>query len=342
MDHRFRHNRHRPVFADLALLALSLLAVLLWLAPFWTFADLFRQLWPLWAVAAIIVFSWTVGRRLPRRRVAMILAVAILLPGLGSVWAGIRPGNSLTPPSGQLITFASHNLWGRNRAHELTIDVLRQIDADILAMQEAGVRTRAIQEALGDHYPYEATCHRAPVRIYSRLPIVESGCLRDVLDANRSLGDPAWRWDFPASNWARMARPDGQTFVVVNVHFTWPNPLSLQDQERINFAEIVQLFDQDSLVILGDFNAAIPSAALARFDRDLDPIRRTHSLATWPSQGRWTDGEGNTPPLPTMFAGIDHIYAGENWFTESVNVGPNTGSDHRPFIGRMILTDRNN
>lgn len=332
-----RRSAGRPYLSDLVLIGLGFVALCLWLAPIISFADLFRQIWPVWALAAAMTCG-TIAVRQPARRVtATVICGLIWFPSAGSYWQTVFP-DSHTVRNTDSITFASHNLWGRNRAHDLTVEVLRGIDADILALQEAGVRTRPIHEAIDADYPYEAECGRAPVRLYSRLPIIESGCMRDLLDANRSEGDPVWRWDFPASNWARVELPNGEDFVVVNVHFTWPNPLSLQDQERINFTEIVQLFDQESMVILGDFNAAAPSAALARFDQGLTPTRRTHSLASWPSQGRWADENGNIQPIPTMFAGIDHIYAGERWLTVEMERGPNTGSDHRPVIGRLILT----
>ncbi|WP_421792120.1 endonuclease/exonuclease/phosphatase family protein [Hyphobacterium sp.] len=334
-----RRSIGRPYLTDLAAIGLGFVAIMLWIAPAFGFADLYRQIWPLWALACIALVIWAVWR-VPSRGIAIaVLTLAIWLPSAGSFWQTAFQDTS-RGDSGDAITLASHNLWGRNRAHDLTIDVLREIDADILALQEAGVRTRAIHTALDTDYPFEAECGRAPVRLYSRLPIIDSGCMRDLLDANRSLGDPEWYWDFPASNWARIRHPGGEDFVVVNVHFTWPNPLSLQDQERINFAQIVRLFEQDTLIILGDFNAAAPSAALARFDRDLTPTRRTHSIATWPSQGRWIDEHGNALPMPTLFAGIDHIYAGVRWQTVDIKVGPNTGSDHRPVIGRFVLWSR--
>lgn len=339
MNYRFRSPPRQIHLIDLPLFGLVIITSLIWLAPFWAFADLFRQVWPIWVVAATAVLAWVLVARAPRRIITAALLAALLIPAAGTVSSTLRMNTVATLPAGLPVTFATHNLWGRNRTPDQAVAVLESIDADILALQESGVRTRTIHEALEDHYPYEVSCRRAPVRIFSRLPVVESGCLRNILEENRSEGEPLWRWDFPAAAWARIELPNGETFTVISVHFTWPNPLSPQNEERINFAEIAQIFNQESLVILGDFNAAAPSSALARFDRDLIPTRRTHSMASWPSQGRWTNEEGHTLAIPTMFAGIDHIYAGERWVTSHMRVGPDTGSDHRPITGSLIFLE---
>ena len=339
MNFRFRTQPRQVHLIDLPILGLVIVTLMVWIAPFWSFADLFRQVWPVWMAGASVLTISAFLLRAPRRILVSVLSALVLAPALGPTFFAERGDSWNSNDRGQEVTFATHNLWGRNRAHDLTADVLIGMNADILALQESGMRTRAIHQALSGHYANEVTCNRAPVRIFSRLPVSESGCLRDILDENRSAGEPLWRWDFPAAVWARIELPDGETFVVISVHFTWPNPLSSQNEERINFAEIAQVFDQERLVILGDFNAATPSSALSRFDRDLIPVRRTHSMPTWPSQGRWTNEAGNTVALPTMFAGIDHIYAGERWITGTIEVGPNTGSDHRPVAGRLIFRE---
>jgi len=337
LSFQFRRQTRHPFFADLVNLSLLPITLLLWLAPLWGFADLFRQVWPVWALLSVLLCLAAIALRQPRILLIASMTILIIVPIGGELWRMSFAGPSATLSGGLPVTFATHNIWGRNRTPQVTSDYLIDLNADILALQEAGARTRDIHQPVAEHYAYVSDCRRASARIFSHLPILESGCMRDILDQNRAPGAPAWRWDIPSSTWARIQLPDGSNFVVISVHFTWPNPLSFQNEERINFTEIIQVFDQDSLVILGDFNAAAPSAALNRFDRDMSLIRRTHGIATWPSNGRFTSEDGDAPPLPTMVAGIDHIYAGNRWATANVRRGPNTGSDHRPIESMLIF-----
>jgi endonuclease/exonuclease/phosphatase (EEP) superfamily protein YafD len=333
----FTRQTSRTILAAMAAWALAPLALLVWLAPIWSLADIFRQVWPLWMLMATIVLAALILSRQPVRSLAIFFTALIAAPMGGEIWRARTVDSTNAATEHQSVIFATHNIWGRNRTPQQAADYLIDLNADVLALQETGVRTRAIHEPVQAHYAYSAICHRAPIGLFSNLPIIESGCMRDILDTHRSAGDALWRWDFPASSWARIELPDGETFVAISVHFTWPNPLSSQDQERINFAEIIQVFDRENLVILGDFNAAAPSAALERFDRDIDPVRRTHGVATWPSEGRFADENGGTLSVPTMIAGIDHIYAGRRWATMDIHRGPNTGSDHRPVIATLAL-----
>ena len=333
----FRRQTGRTILADLMVWVLALIALMIWLAPVWSLADIGRQVWPIWMATACLALALLILFGQPRRIPATIFAALIAAPIITEAWRAGTAENPTSVAGAPSVTFATHNIWGRNRSPQLAADYLITLNADVLALQEAGARSRAIHEPVQAHYAYSAICNRAPIGLYSNLPIIESGCMRDILDAQRSRGEALWRWDFPASSWARIEMPDGETFVVISVHFTWPNPLSAQDQERINFAEIVRVFDQESLVILGDFNAAAPSTALHRFDRDIVPVRRTHGLATWPSEGRFADENGDTLPFPTMITGIDHVYAGRRWATMDIHRGPNTGSDHRPVIATLAL-----
>jgi endonuclease/exonuclease/phosphatase (EEP) superfamily protein YafD len=85
------------------------------------------------------------------------------------------------------------------------------------------------------------------------------------------------------------------------------------------------------MILTGDFNATPWSAELRRLDRTLGLSRRDRGLATWPAQL-----SGRTWRLP--FMPIDHVYAGPDWATVSVERGPWVGSDHYPVI--VTLTPR--
>jgi len=133
--------------------------------------------------------------------------------------------------------------------------------------------------------------------------------------------------------------PDGTETTLVSVHLTWPFPGPTQSCQRANLGRALALLPQERMIVMGDFNAAAPSYALKRLERDLGLERRSIAIATFPAEGRFQAAGWGTPPLPPMLVGIDHIFAGEDWATVSIGTGPNTGSDHRPLIATLRLAD---
>lgn len=336
----FRPRPPSP-FANLAASGSIVFAILIWLAPLWSGFDLLRQVWALIAILALGSLAGTLALRRWRPALVCLAALAaIFVPVVPELGRGLSANTSLTlPANATRLTVATHNLWGRNEAADRAAAVLVEMDADVVALQEAFGESGDVTDHLRAIYPFEAECTRHSSRILSRLEIVESGCMQDLLIAARPAEYEWWRHQFPPSTWARIRLEDGTTAVVVSVHMTWPDPLSVQNEQRENLAEQLRQFEQDTLIVAGDFNAAAPSLALARMDRDFGLVRRTAWLATWPSQGIGQRFGLGGFPLPTMFTGIDHVFAGRAWTTLSVERGPNTGSDHRPVLVRLMKTN---
>ncbi|MEE2567654.1 endonuclease/exonuclease/phosphatase family protein [Hyphobacterium marinum] len=332
----FRPRPPSPL-ANLAAAGSVMLAVLVWLAPLWSGFDLFRQVWALIAIAALGLLALTlILRRWRPALICLAALVAISGPVAPEVARSITDnGRTPYPDAITTLTIATHNLWGRNEAANRAAAVLIEMDADVVALQEAFGESGDVTDRLRAVYPFEAECTRHSSRILSRLEIVESGCMQDLLIASRPAEYEWWRHQFPPSTWARIRLEDGTTAVVVSVHMTWPDPLSVQNEQRQNLAEQLRQFERNTMIVAGDFNAAAPSLALARMDRDFGLERRTRLLATWPSQGIGQRFGLGGFRLPTMFTGIDHVFAGEAWTTLSVERGPNTGSDHRPVMVRL-------
>jgi len=337
----FEKRRPAPLAALASYAAISL-AVLIWLAPFWPGFDLFRQIWALVVVAALIAVLFTLlVKRWRRFWVSALALVAICLPVTPELWGSFNSRYFVTLPSNATyLSVATHNLWGRNSEASNATATLIEMNADVLGLQEAFGESGDVTTELRSHYAYEANCTRHSSRILSNLEIIESGCMQDLLIASLPEETEWWRNQFPPSTWARIRLRNGETAVVVSVHMTWPDPLSVQNEQRRNLAEQLQRFDQDTLIVLGDFNAAAPSLALSRMERDFGLERRTFLLATWPSQGIGQRFGFGDIPIPTMFTGIDHVFAGDAWTTLNVTRGPNTGSDHRPVMVRLMKIDQ--
>jgi endonuclease/exonuclease/phosphatase (EEP) superfamily protein YafD len=337
----FEKQRPAPLTALASYAAIGL-ATLIWLAPIWSGFDLLRQAWALVAGAALfaVLFAALV-RRWKRFWISLAGLAAICVPVIPELWGSLNSQHYAPyPANSTLLSVGTHNLWGRNSEASNATATLVEMNADVLALQEAFGESGDVTTELRSHYAYEANCTRHSTRLLSNLEIIESGCMQDLLIASLPTQAEWWRHQFPPSTWARIRLRNGETAVVVAVHMTWPDPLSVQNEQRRNLAQQLQQFDQDRLIVLGDFNAASPSIALSRMERDFGLERRTFLLPTWPSQGIGQRFGFGDISVPTMFTGIDHVFAGEAWTTLSVERGPNTGSDHRPVMVRLGGWDR--
>lgn len=314
------------VFPPLA--GLAGIAAALWLAPFWRGFDAFRQLWPLWALLTLVTLAAIL---LMRHRTArwptVVIALLIWLPGLGEPVRRLTADRVMPSDTALTLRVATHNMWVKNTAPAPTAETLLAIDADILALQEAFANAQPARDRLERTYPFVARCRST--RILSRLEVLESGCVHPPDPAVFRSTIPC-DWEVPPATWARIRLPDGSETVVTSVHLTWPFPDATQDCQRGGLARFLERLPQERMIVMGDFNAAAPSYALLRLERDLGLRRRTLALPSFPSGARPVLGLNS-------ILGIDHIFAGEAWQTVSVETGPQTGSDHRPVVATLQL-----
>lgn len=327
--------RH-TISAFLASCAVLGLAAFITLAPLWRGFDAWRQIWPLVAIFVVAVTLFSLRNR--HRWVPLALAVGcalVLLPAGPEV---LRRLNQSAPGENEVgttdLTIVTHNLWGLSTNPVEAPAVVAALAPDILALQEATRQAKPVLDQLEAAYPHIARCRS--VRVLSRLPMLDSGCVRHPPEISFENAVPC-DWELPPAVWARIELPDGRPAMVVSVHLTWPFPSAAQDCQRRNLARALAREPQDTLIVMGDFNAAAPSRALARIERDLALERRSIALPSWPSEGLFTRDGGIAPPLPPMLVGIDHIFAGQAWQTVFIHAGPDTGSDHRPLVARMRL-----
>lgn len=322
----FRKRPLRDLLAQTVLFAAgatALTALAMWAAPLFAWFDVLRQGWLVIAalagallMAAGLLRAWTALGAAALALASMLLLVSLHAP------VSARPGLEDEAPS---LVFVTHNLWGRWVTAEDALDVLAELDADVLAVQEANGGAREIQAALDSRYPHKAACDLRGSRLYSRAIIRASGCILWREELLRLPDGSLTDFNPPATAWAEIETPDGGTAFVFAVHMTWPEPFDAQEIQRRSLQDFIDRLgdrvDPARLVILGDLNAAAPSLALRRSEAVWGIPRRTGGLATWPA------------PLP--FMGIDHVLAGDAWTTVSVDRGRATGSDHYPV--RVVL-----
>lgn len=150
-------------------------------------------------------------------------------------------------------------------------------------------------------------------------PTNDSRGVRVLVPENSPLGDATLEAFTVPKTTREMSRLDVNGYIVLHAHLARPGPgrgfVEQVDMSR-RVAEWVAAQEQP-VVILGDFNAAPWSAAVAPLsDVGLSPAASTLT-GTWPA-----------PYPPYLRVPIDHAWATGD---ATVHVGPNLGGDHRPI-----------
>ncbi|MDM7983289.1 MAG: endonuclease/exonuclease/phosphatase family protein [Maricaulis sp.] len=274
--------------------------------------DTFNHLWPVWMVFAISLLVVT----LLARQLALAATTTICITLLAAIAMDKR---DIPHAQGERdIRILSHNLWGSTRAAGGLVHLVDATEPDVIALQEAFNHLNPILDQLESDYPYFSRCRWESTRIYSRFPIHGSGCLRRRPAINPVFGVATPGLDMPSSAWAEIELPNGERFMLGSIHLTWPDPLSSQNEQVEALSQELRRVDPAQLVLVGDFNAAAPARVLETMANRWQVTRLTRHQPTWPA----------THPI----VGIDHAFAGENWARVEIEVGPLTGSDHRPLI----------
>lgn len=282
--------------------------------------DVAAHFTPLWALGALLATGAGLALGAAgRESAAMGLAGFVICAWLMAPDLIALRRRRISAQPGRTIKLVQLNLWRWNVDPDGTIAWLASQDAQVVVVQEVTDWAADIPAALAEHYPHQAEI-RTGTQILSRLPILEHGAYRARSTRTHSTGV-----------WARLDHPSGP-FAVVGFQATWPIPPGRQQRDSVDFAGLLDRFDRRSLIVCGDFNSTPWSAALRRQDRLFAIERRSRAMLTWPVRP-YTQLK-LTSPLP--FLALDHIYAGPDWKTVEVRLGPRLGSDHLPVIA--VLT----
>ncbi len=228
-------------------------------------------------------------------------------------------------------TAVTYNVLGFTVDPEDTITVLRDLEADLVGLQE--VRSRLaprLETELSDQYPYQAVnvAPRDGVALLSRFPILDSRFDDLGLEEGRSL--------------RAVVDVDGHPVVVYVVH-----PLSpLAGRFDIPLREVLYTYDDSPLhpyiertldhiqaetlpvLLLCDCNASPRSRQYALLDGALD---EAFGARGW--------GLGLThPATPFPVFRIDYVWYSPDFAALDAKVWPDSGtSDHLPVWGRLVL-----
>ncbi len=272
--------------------------------------------------------------QIPLRWIAILsLAVATVLAPAGSSQANAAQSD---PSSVTVMTF---NVANGLVSPERLVAYLRRVDADIVALQEVTSETEvALNRDLDDIYPHrEIRGLGIPgMALLSRFPIASV----EWLELSQGRPDLIATLDL-----------DGEPITVMNVH---PQPprlsrsgLETRPGATEQFEGILEIASgvEGPLVLLGDFNITPLHSGYAELEGlgliDTFGAEGVGPGFTYPARlpaiGEVDWALGLLPVTP--FIRIDYIWVSEHWQTESASVGKAIGSDHRPVVATVTLTN---
>lgn len=256
-----------------------------------------------------------------RMRLAAILTglcLIVQIPAL--IWTFVPP-QSVEADTTRAVTITTMNVNLVALNPRAFTDYLNQSNPDFLLLQDAEGLDPGLVRLLSERFGHFSSSEHFKPRgkvLFSRQPITD---FRRVPIADSS--------DY----YVYDVTLDGQPLMLANVHT--PNPTNKQSYLVRNavFASLAEWAQSQSgpVVIAGDLNSTPWSSQFQDLvaQSGLKPVDQGQGLTgTWPSfLGRFG--------LP-----IDHILVPENVAVAEVSVGPDLGSDHRPFTARLRWPDK--
>ncbi|WP_435743988.1 endonuclease/exonuclease/phosphatase family protein [Microbacterium sp. PMB16] len=205
------------------------------------------------------------------RRVLLLLLIPTLAWALAI--APSAPGLSATPAAGATpIEIVSQNVRAHSGGAAASAAELAATGADVIALTELdGDSLTAAQDALAAEYPHSYAV--GTVGVWSRYPLTDAQPLTLGLDWKRALR-------------VEVQTPDADVAVYV-MHAASVRPGHQQDRDTMlsGIADAVAADTAESIVVVGDFNAASADPALGAIRSELDWVRPTDGTLgmTWPA-----------------------------------------------------------
>ncbi|NWF69967.1 MAG: endonuclease/exonuclease/phosphatase family protein [Chloroflexi bacterium] len=225
------------------------------------------------------------------------------------------PTPAADAPQISVLTF---NLSLRNRDFEAVVQMLRAVDADVVALQEVNRAAYFyLDDDLADLYPYRAfhpDLQPPGQAVLSRFPILEDNY-----------------WQVERAHQRVLLDFGGTPIVLYNVH-----PVHFTLNRRVFFSFEAQQREIDDilartvnenvpLLLVGDFNTSDQSAMYQRFAALYSDAFRTVG-----------SGLGLTFPGALPLARLDYVFYNPAFVPLEALVWPDTGgSDHHPVFARL-------
>jgi len=291
---------------------------------------------PRWLILLPLLALLPMAFKLNKRMMIPLLVTAVIALGpIMGFRVGVRrwfgsPADSLT------LRVATFNAGGGNTLRGPLSWVLNEIDAEIVAVQECGP---TLQQHI-EQIPELSWYHHSDFQmcLLSRYPI------RSVAQMDRETLELAGASGFVI----RYAIEIGDTVVnVTSLHLDTPrqgleglrsgavreglgNLRSKEFTREIESRQGRSWVDgaKGPFIVLGDFNMPVESAIYQEYWGDL---KNAFSQVGF--------GFGSTRFNGWIRVRIDHVLLGDGWRAVKAFVGPKLGSDHRPMIAHVVLSE---
>jgi endonuclease/exonuclease/phosphatase (EEP) superfamily protein YafD len=283
-----------------------------YLGKWWWFFDLLSH-FRLQAIAAFAVLAlWLVV--FGKRRHALVAGAVLVVAAVpvAPYWMPVK----LTG-AGPGLTLFSYNVLASNSNKNGVLKMIRESDADVVALYEVDAAWVAALEELADVYPerrYDARQDNFGNALLSKVKLDEVEVIRS-----------------PTSDLPSLVVGISEPGLECRLICTHPVPpmgaelARLRDGQLRELAERVRHEGRDDVVLAGDFNATPWSAEMGQFrEAGLRDARLGYGLSpTWMRK------------LPWFAIPIDHVLVGPGIEVLEAKVLPATGSDHNPVFVRL-------
>jgi endonuclease/exonuclease/phosphatase family metal-dependent hydrolase len=232
-----------------------------------------------------------------------------------------------------LVTYNIHRAIGFDRKYRLDriIDICREIDADIVALQEVDFQVprshrqdlaHLIGDALGMHYKLGLNVKLKQGHYgnatFSRFPITDSENLNITWGIKKKRGCLVTTIDLPRS-----------TMALFNFHLGLAGMEQVRQKKKIVESESLRSLAHMPVVLLGDTND------------------RSNKLTAAFSDSGFKDtciGAGRTFPAYAPLLRLDRIFVSDQWTVKEHRVVRNSltrvASDHLPVYARLALNPK--
>jgi endonuclease/exonuclease/phosphatase (EEP) superfamily protein YafD len=225
--------------------------------------------------------------------------------------------------SGPVLKVVSANVYLGNDDLDPLVAWIACEDPDVVFLQE--VSATAMRQLPLSAYPYVVTkrpAERYGVVLMSRHPL--SGARAVELDADLEGHRLSWRTTL---DW------QGRSVAVAAVHLPAPTSARFHDRRNALMRDTAQWTHAQGrpAIVAGDLNATPWSRPLKQ--AAAEGLRRATGLApSWPALPDWFGIVSGVIP-------IDYVLASAHWSVIERRLGPNVGSDHRPVVVALRLTE---
>jgi len=283
--------------------------------------------------------------------ITLILPVVMFVSQYGVQFTPHQPPTLAESPT--TITLQTHNLLARNRTPHRIPEIITDISADIVALQEVSVWFGARLETL-DGYPYKAIHGQFNGFNYSQRETMGQA----VLSRYPIIESDYWVYDFlpiPLAHQRVVIDVEGQHIVVYNIHPTHPGMTGVwlfdPSNRRREIEDLLTRVQSETLpvILMGDFNLNDLNYEYQLIDAVLNDAYREvgHGMGfTFPdfNEASAVDSIKVLPDIVSDFKLIplmlrlDYVFHSEEFAGVSAYVYQTSGgSDHRPLVVQLVL-----